>query len=79
MPYNYTYINKQHQFEEITYTLVLEDSDMILPVVRVEKTFKESSVDVDDTLLFNEAQAEILRVLSEPPPETILATSEGKG
>lgn len=42
MAYNHTYINKLEQFSSVSYTLILEDQDGIMPPIRNDKYFLKS-------------------------------------
>lgn len=79
MAYSYRYINRLNQFGEINYTLILEDiSNLELPAVRIDKTFKVDPSLIDDNFLYNEARTEILRIMNEPQSEPLLTETEGK-
>lgn len=41
MAYTYSYINKLKQFNSTSYTLILEDSDAIMPLIRNDKYFSD--------------------------------------
>jgi len=60
MAYNYTYINKLKQFNSTSYTLVLEDSDGIMPLIRNDKNFLDSKFpNLNNNDLDAEAQKDI--------------------
>lgn len=65
--YRYRYINRHIQFDQVSYTLILEDleGDCLEPIIRIEKSFSISDGMVDSEFLYAEAKQEIMRVLSE--------------
>lgn len=75
--YRYRYINKHVQFDQINYTLILEDlEDQSLPIVRIEKSFNNSDLHVDAEFLYLEARKEILRILAEQQTEPAVLDKE---
>lgn len=60
MAYNYQYINKLEQFGYVSYTLILQDIDGIMPLIRNDKYFsKEIFPKLDLNDLNSEAQSDI--------------------
>lgn len=66
--YRYRYINKHSQFDETSYSLILSDSDGIMPEKRIEKIFRIDERLIDTEFLYEEAKKEILIALSEYVP-----------
>jgi len=58
--YRYRFINKHVQFGATNYTLVLEDLEDGMPMVRVEKSFKIDPSQIDDSFLYSQAAPEII-------------------
>ena len=60
MAYKATYINKLDQFDGISYTLILEDEDGIMPTIRNDKFFNRSKYpEIYDSTLEIEANKDI--------------------
>jgi len=60
MAYTYTYINELNQFGYTSYTLVLTDSDGIMPEIRNDKYFSQSKFpNLNQSDLDSEAQKDI--------------------
>lgn len=58
--YRYRYINQHSQFGRTTCTLILEDLEGNMPLIRIDKEFAASKEDLDQELLYQEARKEIL-------------------
>lgn len=62
--YRYRYINKHFQFGETSYSLILEDLEGGMPLVRIEKIFKLDPSLLDDDYLYTEASKEIIAAIA---------------
>lgn len=74
MAYNHTYINPLEQFNSYNYTLILEDQDGIMPLIRNDKCFlKNKFPNFNQSDLDEEAQKDIeiytQQYLDENPPQ----------
>jgi len=75
MGYQYSFFNKQVTDSATNYTLSLEDSNNVLPLIRIEKSFKTDDEVIDSEFLKKVAKAEIERVLQEPSVSVIKEVS----
>jgi hypothetical protein len=57
--YRPRYINKIEQFGRTSYTLILEDLEGAMPIVRLDKEFGCPSAQIDDEMLYQAASVEI--------------------
>lgn len=60
----FRYINKNEQPSFVSYTLLIEDEDKdeFVETIRIEKTFKVDSRQIDEEFLREEAYKEIARI-----------------
>lgn len=72
--YNFRYINPHCQFGATCYTMILSDSDMVLPDVRIDKTFYVDSSMIDSEFLYQSAQLDIQNVLAAQADGSFYAT-----
>lgn len=57
--YRYRYINQLSQFGRTSYTLILDDLEGDMPVIRLEKEFGMPIDQIDNEFLYQEASKEI--------------------
>ena len=57
--YRHRYINKLSQFGRTSCTLILEDLEGSMPMVRIEKEFAASLEELDEEVFYQEASKEI--------------------
>ena len=58
--YRHRYINQHSQFGRTYCTLILEDLEGDMPLVRIDKEFGFELQDLDQEVLFQEARKEII-------------------
>jgi len=75
--YRYRYINPHYQFGQMNYSLILEDLEDGMPLVRIEKCFNVSPNEIDDNFLANQANIDILNAIQAYNDSQLNTVDEG--